>query len=113
MTPGDTLSVTTTTETAEQANSLARAMVERRLAACVQVQGPVRSTYWWQGQIQQSQEWLCVAKTTSEKYSDIEQAIRSLHPYEEPEIIAVPIVAGSPSYLAWLRSELSNDECDA
>jgi periplasmic divalent cation tolerance protein len=109
MAHGEALCVSTTTETSDQADSLARALVERRLAACVQVQGPIRSTYWWDGCVQQSQEWLCVAKTTKEKYAEVEQTVRALHAYDEPEIIAVPIVAGSPGYLSWLQTELSKD----
>ncbi len=100
----------TTTETAEQAGAIAHALVEKRLAACVQVQGPIRSTYWWQGKIDASDEWLCVAKSTEEKYAEAEAAIRSLHSYDEPEVIAVPIVAGSASYLDWLRKQTSTGE---
>lgn len=102
----DFVCVLTTIDSEDRADQIARGLVERRLAACVQVQGPIRSTYRWRGAIEQSAEWICVAKTTREKYQQVEDAIRQLHSYEEPEIVAVPLVAGSDSYLGWLRSSL-------
>lgn len=99
----------TTTETEEQAESIARGLVDRRLAACVQVQGPIRSTYRWQDKVEHAQEWLCSVKTRREAYEQVEAAIRSLHAYDEPEIIAVPIVAGSAGYLAWLQDQVRTD----
>ncbi|MDH3717949.1 MAG: divalent-cation tolerance protein CutA [Planctomycetota bacterium] len=102
----DVLSVTTTTERQQEAQSLARALVEQHLAACVQVVGPIESTYWWQGEVQQTTEWLCVAKTTSARFDELREAIQRLHAYDEPEIIATPITAGSESYLKWLRAAL-------
>jgi periplasmic divalent cation tolerance protein len=101
--------VYTTTETQEQAESIAHALVERRLAACVQVQGPIRSTYRWQEKVEHAQEWLCVVKTRRHAYERVEAAIRSLHSYDEPEIVAVPIVAGSAGYLAWLQNEVQDE----
>ncbi len=98
--------VYTTTETEGQAESIARALIERRLAACVQVHGPIRSTYHWQEKIEHAQEWLCAVKTRGDAYERVEAAIRSLHAYDEPEIIAVPIIAGSAGYLAWLQGEV-------
>jgi periplasmic divalent cation tolerance protein len=71
----------------------------------VQIVGPITSTYRWQGKIETSEEWQCWAKSRGELYAQIEQAIRRLHPYEVPEILAVPVVAGSDSYLKWLREE--------
>jgi periplasmic divalent cation tolerance protein len=71
----------------------------------VQIVGPITSTYRWQGKIETSEEWQCWAKGRSELYAQIEQAIRRLHPYEVPEILAVPVVAGSEGYLKWLREE--------
>jgi periplasmic divalent cation tolerance protein len=100
------LSVTTTTERQEEAQALAHALVEQRLAACVQVIGPIESTYWWQGEVQHATEWLCVAKTTQDRFEDLRQAIGRLHKYDEPEIIATPVTAGSESYLKWLRAAL-------
>ena len=102
----ETIQVNTTTATKAEAERIAAALVERRLAACVQVSGPIHSCYRWQGKIETAEEWLCTAKTTREAYDQVEQAIRDLHSYEEPEIIAVPIVAGSAGYLTWLREQV-------
>ncbi len=101
----DYLQVVTTTETKDQALQIATALVDERLAACVQVVGPVTSTYRWEGTVQTSEEWLCVAKTRSARYDALERAIGRLHTYDVPEIIATPITAGSGSYLDWLRTE--------
>ena len=89
--------VTTTTRKAE-AQAIARAMVERRLAACAQVLGPVTSTYWWEGKLETNHEWQCWIKTRRDLYEQIEQAIRQLHSYAVPEILAIPVVAGSESF---------------
>jgi len=72
----------------------------------VQIVGPITSTYRWKGEIHSSQEWQCWAKSRRILYEAIEEAIRSCHPYEVPEILAVPITAGSRSYLAWLDEEV-------
>jgi periplasmic divalent cation tolerance protein len=104
----DYIQVVTTTARQEDAQTIARALVEDRLAACVQVLGPVSSTYRWKGQIETSQEWQCWAKSRRELYPRIEQAIRRLHPYEVPEVLAVEILAGSRSYLAWLDETLGS-----
>ena len=86
----------------EEAEGIVREVVSRRLAACGQVAGPITSTYWWDGKIEQSQEWLCILKTRSDLYDALEQAVKGLHPYEVPEIVAVPLVRGNREYLAWL-----------
>jgi periplasmic divalent cation tolerance protein len=99
------LQVTTTAGSREEANAIATALVERRLAACVQIVGPVQSVYRWQGRIDRSEEWLCQIKTTGTHYSAVEAAIRELHSYDCPEIIATPIVAGSAAYLQWLAGQ--------
>ena len=101
----DYVQVSTTTETREDAERIASAVVQRRLAACVQVSGPISSTYWWQGKLEVAEEWLCLAKTRGDLYTSLEQAIRGIHPYDTPEIVAVPIVAGSDAYLRWLAEE--------
>jgi periplasmic divalent cation tolerance protein len=102
----DYIQVVTTTEKQEDAQRIGRALVESRLAACVQLIGPISSTYRWQGKIETAQEWQCWAKSRRELYDQIEQAIRRIHPYEVPEILAIPILAGSASYLAWLDGEV-------
>ncbi len=105
---GEAIEISTTTATRADAERIAAALVERRLAACVQVNGPITSCYRWQGAIETAQEWLCTVKTTRPAYEQVEQAIRQLHPYDEPEIIAVPIVAGSEGYLTWLEQQVSD-----
>jgi periplasmic divalent cation tolerance protein len=94
--------VITTTESKIDAQAIGGAVVEKRLAACAQVIGPITSTYWWQGKIVTAEEWLCVIKSKAALYEELERAIQAIHPYKEPEIIATPIIEGSEGYLAWL-----------
>ncbi|HEX6689338.1 MAG TPA: divalent-cation tolerance protein CutA [Solirubrobacterales bacterium] len=96
------LQVTTTTGSEEEAERIGAALVERRLAACVQIIGPIASHYRWQGEIERSSEWLCLAKTEAGRYPQLEAAIGELHSYDEPEIVATPIVAASQGYLEWI-----------
>lgn len=97
--------VTTAIDSLEQAQRLGRAVVEARLAACAQVLGPMSSTYWWQGAVRVTDEWLIVFKTPASRYADLEAFIRGAHPYETPEIVSVPIDAGSQAYLEWIDAE--------
>ena len=99
------IQVTTTTATKEEAQKIARHLVAQRVAACVQIAGPIISTYRWQGKVETAEEWLCVIKTRESLYPELEKAIISLHSYETPEIIAVPIIKGSREYLSWLKRE--------
>lgn len=99
------IQVTTAIDSKEKAQQLAEALVKNRLAACVHVSGPITSTYWWQGQLEIAEEWVCVAKTRKELYEDVAEMIKRLHSYDEPEIIALPIIAGSQSYLDWIVQE--------
>ena len=103
----DCVQVLTTAGSEEEAERISSVLVETRLAACVQVVGPVVSRYRWQGKVEESQEWQCLAKTTRAAYGAVEAAIREVHSYEEPEIVATPIVAGSAGYLAWIENEVS------
>lgn len=100
------IQVLTTTATQADALKTARTLVERRLAGCVQVVGPITSVYRWQGNVETAKEWLCIIKSHHERYDDLEHVIREIHPYDVPEILAVPVVAGSQSYLEWLQDEL-------
>ena len=100
------IQVMTTTETKEQAMAIARHLVEEKLAACVQVSGSIESIYRWKGKVELSQEYLCLIKTRELLFPNVETAIKKLHPYETPEIIALPIVRGSTEYLAWLDDAL-------
>ena len=101
------IEVHTTIDSKEAAQKIAQALVAQRLAACVQVSGPIISTYWWQGKVEQAEEWVCTAKTRRELYTVLEQAIRQVHPYDIPEIVAVDLVAGHASYLDWVTQETS------
>jgi periplasmic divalent cation tolerance protein len=94
--------VTTTVSDRADAERIAAALVAKQFAACVQVSGPIESTFRWKGQVETSQEWVCAIKTRRDLYGDVESAIRELHSYEQPEIVAVPIVACSEGYLLWL-----------
>ena len=100
------IQVYTTTENREDARKSSREVVGKRLAACAQVMGPITSTYWWKDSIEEEEEWLCIMKSTHELYRKLEKAIKGIHPYEEPEIVAVPLVAGSRGYLEWVEKEV-------
>ncbi|MBI5041468.1 MAG: divalent-cation tolerance protein CutA [Gammaproteobacteria bacterium] len=93
---------------AATAESLARALVEARLAACVNVLPGLTSVYRWQGQIQQDNELLLIAKTRRENFDALCTTLRGLHPYELPEIIAVPVIDGLPAYLGWIDQNLEH-----
>jgi periplasmic divalent cation tolerance protein len=99
------LQVVTTAASREDVQRIAAALVERRLAACAQIAGPVESVYRWEGRIETSTEWRLIVKTRRELYAAVEGAIRELHPYDTPQIIALPIVAGSRDYLDWIEAE--------
>jgi periplasmic divalent cation tolerance protein len=82
-------------------------MVTRRLAGCVQISGPIQSTYRWQGNVETAEEWMCMAKTSRVQLAAIEALLGEIHKYEVPELIATPITGGSEKYLAWLAEQLS------
>jgi periplasmic divalent cation tolerance protein len=103
---GRLVEIRTTCPSREAAESLATRLVQARLAACVQVDGPVRSTYEWRGAVETADEWRCTCKTTAASAAACAEAIAAGHPYETPEIITAPIEA-SESYAAWVRSSLS------
>jgi periplasmic divalent cation tolerance protein len=98
-----------TAGSAEEAERLAKALVEERLAACVNRINPVRSVYRWQGQVEQSDEELLIIKTRKDLFHALEKRVRELHSYSVPEIIAVPVVAGSAGYLGWLSDQVAED----
>jgi periplasmic divalent cation tolerance protein len=91
---------------AQKAQELARTLVDERLAACVSIVSEVRSIYRWQGAVQEDAESLCVIKTSEERFAALKERILSLHPYEVPEVIALPVVAGHAPYLDWLASSV-------
>ena len=100
------LQVITTVDSREGAARIAETLVRQRLAGCVQIVGPISSTYWWNGEIETADEWLCLIKTEAERYGAVEEAIRAVHPYDVPEVLAMPVAAGSAGYLAWLSEQV-------
>ena len=98
----DAIVVFMTAANGEEATRLAEMLVGAHLAACVQILPEIESVYRWQGKIERSSEVLLLAKTTRGKFDDLEREVRALHSYDTPEIVAVPIVIGSASYLEWL-----------
>lgn len=104
------IQVLTTAGSEEEADRIATALLDRRLAACVQVLGPIVSRYRWQGKLEREREWQCLAKTEAGLYEQVEAAIRAIHSYEEPEILAIPVLAGSPGYLNWVSENVSSPE---
>jgi periplasmic divalent cation tolerance protein len=94
----------------EEAQHLANIVVGMRIASSTNIIGPAASTYWWKGTMEiAKEEWFCLIRTTGDRYEEVEQMIRANHPYEEPGIIALPIIAGSESYLNWILHETHND----
>lgn len=99
------LQVQTTTDSRAEAMELAQAAVQSRLAACAQVAGPIASTFWWEDGLERSEEWLIMLKLPADRYDDLAEFLADRHSYDEPEIVAMPIVAGAPGYLDWLEEE--------
>lgn len=95
------------------AQALARALVEERLAACVNVLAPARSVYRWQGKLETAEEVPLLIKTVAARYEALAAAIVAGHPYDTPEIVAIPISHGLPSYLSWIEAETAVDPCSA
>lgn len=100
------IQVSTTVAKKETAEQIANSLLTRKLAACVQIIGPITSNYPWKGKTQTSEEWQCVAKTRSDLFSATEKLIKEIHPYELPEIVSTPILNGSKEYLDWLADNL-------
>ena len=100
------IQVYTTTDKKEVGQKIAKALLEKRLAGCVQVIGPIVSAYWWNDKFTESEEWLCLIKSRGILYEQLEKCIKEIHPYETPEIVVTPIIAGSEDYLNWLYNEL-------
>lgn len=98
------IQVITTISDKRKAENIARKLVYKRLAACVQIAGPIKSVYRWKGKIETAKEWVCIIKTKKGLYEKVETAIKKIHPYEVPEIIAMPITAANKDYLKWIES---------
>jgi len=107
MSGDDPIVVFLTESSGEEATRLADLLIGAHLAACVQILPEMESVYRWQGNIERQSEILLIAKTTAAKFAELEREVRALHSYETPEIVAVPIVAGSTPYLEWLANSLN------
>ncbi len=105
--------VVTTTDSRQAADALAAGAVRARLAACAQVLGPVTSHYWWQGELTTGEEWQVIFKTTAAAYPALERHLREAHTYEVPEILCLPVTAGSETYLRWVADEVADGQADA
>lgn len=106
----DAIVVFMTTASREEALQLAEMLVDKGLAACVQILPEMESVYRWQGKVERQPEVLLIAKTLNSKFADLESAVRALHSYENPEIVAIPLTAGSAPYLKWLSASTSEPE---
>jgi periplasmic divalent cation tolerance protein len=102
--------VLTTTGSAEEARKIAHALVEGKLAACVNIVPQIHSVYRWQGKIEEAQEWLLIIKTTDTAFERVRDAIKQLHSYELPECIVVQIQDGSQEYLRWIAESVDQIE---
>lgn len=98
--------VTTTVDSAEAAESLARGVIEARLGACVQIV-PIRSVYRWDGEVRVDAEWQCVVKTSTIRVDDLVAHIKAHHTYDVPEVVVTPVTGGNDDYLAWVSEETS------
>ena len=96
-----------TVSSAAEGEKLANSLVEERLSACLNRLGPVQSTYWWRGQVERGEEQLLVIKTREDLFDRLKARVQELHSYTVPEIIALPILKGSESYLHWMQEELA------
>lgn len=104
--PAEAIVVFTTAADIEEARRLAEMLVEKRLAACVQILPAIESVYRWQGRIERQPEVLLLAKTQRARFEDLEREVRAIHSYETPEVVAVPVSAGSHPYFQWLADSL-------
>ncbi|MBW2467466.1 MAG: divalent-cation tolerance protein CutA [Deltaproteobacteria bacterium] len=102
----DYIQVITTVEKKSDAEKIAKNLLEKRLAACVQIIGPLTSFFHWQGKLDSATEYLCQIKSRDDLYNELESEITGMHPYEVPEIVAMPIIKGGKDYSDWLAAEL-------
>jgi periplasmic divalent cation tolerance protein len=92
-----------------EAERLAKQLIEERLAACVNIVAPVRSFYRWKGTVESAVEWMLVIKTSRDLFDRVRLSLETAHSYELPEVLAIPVLEGSPTYMAWLEQELKHD----
>jgi periplasmic divalent cation tolerance protein len=104
------IQIVTTIDTETHARQLAESLVQHALAACVQIDGPICSVYRWQGKVETSEEWRCTIKTTAGRFDEVRRHIRSLHPYEVPEIVATAIDGSGADYAQWACEQVRAEE---
>jgi len=97
--------IITTINEKKTAEEIGRQLLEKRLASCIQISGPIKSIYWWKGKIEETEEWACVFKSTASLYKKVEREIKHNHPYEIPEITGIYIDKILPEYKKWLMEE--------
>jgi periplasmic divalent cation tolerance protein len=102
------INVITSVDGREALEKIGRRLLEKKLVACLQIIGPVRSVYWWKGRLEEAEEWIGVMKTRRELYGEVEEEIRAIHPYETPQIEAIEAVSVLPAYERWLIDETSS-----
>ena len=102
--------ILTTTARMQDATRIAERLVDQRLAGCVQIGGPMLSTYRWEGAIQRTEEYMVIIKSRADLYETVEAAIKEVHPYDVPEIVGINVEAGSNEYLGWLAGELREEK---
>src|SRR5699024_9043969 len=105
----ETVRVEASGDSKEGAERRGTLVVDGRLAACAQVSGPVSSFYRWEGEVQSDDEWIVVIKTAADRLPTLTERIVEAHPYDVPEIVAVPVIGGNPAYLEWVREESRED----
>jgi len=101
----DKIVVFTTCGSEEEARKLAAILIEKQLAACVNITAPVTSVYRWKGVVEEAREWLLIVKSRRARFDQLRAALESAHSYELPEVLAIPVLDGSPNYLAWVDGE--------
>jgi periplasmic divalent cation tolerance protein len=105
----EAIQVVTTTAEKKDAETLAQAVLDKRLGACVQISGPIESRYWWNGRIESATEWTMTIKTRRDLYKPLEKLLLQLHPYDQPEIMATLVADVSAGYLKWLAEQVQEE----
>ena len=101
----EVVQITTTADSRETMEAIGKSLVDKRLASCAQVVGPIKSIYRWKGKVEEAEEWLCLIKTRKSLYKEVESEILRLHPYELPEITMTNINGGLEGYIRWVGDE--------
>lgn len=109
----DVIVIQTTTAEKTDAQRLAQMLIEGRLAACTQISGPIESSYRWNSRIETAREWQLSAKTLRSKYPEVERVILESHPYDQPELIVLPVLQVSPGYRQWLVAQIGIGPADS